>query len=141
MLLGSSNEPQAVVVIRAEWWLAERERRKLRGLRADKVSLCVIDPHETQSCSLGEQVIASAAAFPALMLFPTKGTLFMTGDLCFFSQWGFSCYLWLEAWKSWLINYSTLSLKYSLAQLFFRLLHFYAPFMELLRHSCASRAW
>lgn len=139
VLLGSSNEPQTVAVTQVEWRLAMWERGKLRGLRADEVSLCVIDPYKTESRSLAEHVIATAAASPALMLFPAKGTPFLPGDLCFSSQWDFSCYLWLEAWKSWLIIYSTLFLTHSLAQLFFHLLHFCAPFTDLLRDLCASR--
>lgn len=75
---------------------------------------CAWLTHTGHSHSLGEHVVvAAAAAFPALMFFPTKGRRFLRGSLCFSSQWAFPCYLWLEVWKSWLINYSTLSLKHS----------------------------
>lgn len=73
---------------------------------------CAWLTHTGHSHSLGEQVVV-AAAFLALMFFPKKGRPFLRGGLCFSSQWAFSCYSWLEVWKSWLIDYSTLSLKHS----------------------------
>lgn len=58
------------------------------------------------------------------------------------SQGDFSCYLLLEAWKSWLTRYSSPSSKHTFAQLFSNLLHFCATFMNLLRDfPVICKAW
>lgn len=93
----------------------------------------------TQDTGLHTGWAGYCCCFPHPHHFLSKDRPFLPGELCFSSLWDFSCYLRLEAWKGWLKSCSVVSLKHSLAQLFFHLLHVYASSMDLLRYLCASR--
>lgn len=109
-------------------WVAEWGRAGRGKWRQMKESLHGIDPHRAPTGWGGD-----CCCSPSPHAFPNQRHTVPAWRPVLSSQWDLSCYLLLEAWKSWLTYFSSPSSKHTFAQLFSHLLHFCATFIGLLR--------
>lgn len=134
--LAFSNEPHVAVVMRVG---GRAGQSSVRELKARKVKPLWAWP--TRGMGPLTRWMGYCCCFPSPRAFPDQRKTVPAWRAVLSSHWDFSCYVWLKGWKSWLINYSSLSSKHSFAQLFSHL-RFCAAFVDLLRDfPTICKAW